>query len=177
MSHVSEVIHGHVASHVFEDDGQIPNNPTLPALVYKGALRLHPADEAEAILELFRKNNWTNGWKDGIYKYHHYHSNTHEVLGVFCGTADIQLGGAEGVCVEIVRGDVVIIPAGVGHKCVRSTDDFLCVGAYPNGMNYDLNYGKMEERSTAISNIANVPLPETDPAFGHEGPLLEYWKK
>ncbi|WP_207536236.1 hypothetical protein [Desertivirga arenae] len=177
MSHVSEVIHGHVASHIFEDDGQFPNNPNLPALVYKGALHLHPGDESQAIVERFKLNNWTNSWKDGIFDYHHYHSNTHEVLGVFCGMADIELGGKEGVCVEIVRGDVVIIPAGVAHKCLKSSDDFLCIGAYPDGSSYDLLKGEPAEHERALANISQVPIPSTDPIFGEEGPLFEYWKK
>lgn len=176
MSNASEVLHGHVSSHVFEDDGLFPNNPKLPALVYKGALFLHPGDDADAIIELFSKNNWTNAWKAGIYDYHHYHSQTHEVLGVFCGMADVQLGGPEGVCVEVYRGDVIIIPAGVSHKCLKSSPDFACVGAYPDGKEYDLNYGKREEREKAIANIASVPLPDKDPVFGDAGPVSEYWK-
>ena len=177
MTHITEVIHGHVASHVFEDDGKFPNNPALPALVYKGALHLHPDDEPEAILELFKRNNWTNGWKNGIYPYDHYHSNTHEVLGIFCGTADLLLGGPEdGVCVEVYRGDVVIIPAGVAHKNLKSSHDFLCVGACAEGREYDINYGKEEERPKVIQNILSVPVAKTDPVFGDTGPLIDCWK-
>lgn len=176
MSNASEVLHGHVSSHIFEDDGLFPNNPKLPALVYKGALFLHPGDDEDAIIRLFGKNNWTNAWTAGIFDCHHYHSVTHEVLGVFCGMADIQLGGPEGVCVEVVRGDVIIIPAGVSHKNLKSTPDFVCIGAYPQGKDYDLNYGKPEERQNAVLNISKVPLPEMDPVFGKEGPLLECWK-
>ena len=176
MNNISDVLHGHLATHVFEDDGSFPNNPHLPALVIKGALHLHPDDDADCIIELFKKNNWTNAWKDGIFDYHHYHSTTHEVLGVFCGTADVQLGGPEGTCVEIHRGDIVVIPAGVAHKNLKSSPDFLCVGAYPEGMDYDMNYGKAEERPQVLENIANVPLPLTDPVFGESGPVLDAWK-
>lgn len=175
MNNISEVLHGHLATHIFEDDGLFPNNPRLPALVYKGALRLHPDDPAECILELFSRNGWTNGWKNGIYDYHHYHSNTHEVIGVFAGTVDVLLGGPEGVCVELTRGDVLILPAGVAHKNLKSSNDFLCVGAYPGGTDYDLNYGKPEERNTAINNIAQVPVPALDPVFGENGPLSSQW--
>jgi len=177
MNNVSEVIHGHVASHILEDDGTFPNNQKCPVLVYKGALHLHPDDRAESIQELFKKNNWTNAWQAGIYDYHHYHSTCHEVLGVFCGVADVQLGGPEGICVELVRGDVLVIPAGVSHKSVKASDDFLCVGAYAEGRNYDMNYGKTEEREKALSNIAAVTLPVSDPVFGADGPLLECWMR
>ncbi len=175
MNNAAEVIHGHIATHVFEDDGMFPNNPRLPVLVYKGALHLHPSDQPEKIMEIFARNNWTNGWKDTVFTYHHYHSKTHEVLGIFCGTADIILGGPEGTCVELNRGDVVIIPAGVAHKCINSSPDFLCVGAYPDGREYDTNYGKAEEREQALANIQTVPLPSTDPVFGSSGPLNERW--
>ncbi len=176
MNSISEILHGHLAHHIFDDDGKFPNNAKLPALVYKGALRLHPDDEADCVIELFKKHNWTNAWKNGIYDYHHYHSTTHEVLGIFCGMADVQLGGPEGTCVELIRGDIVIIPAGVSHKNLKSSKDFLCIGAYADGREYDINYGKPEERPWVLENIAAVPLPKTDPVFGNEGPLLDYWK-
>ena len=161
---------------VLEDDGTFPNNASLPLLVYKGALLLHPDEEPKAIEKVFESNGWTNSWVDGVYDYHHYHSLTHEVLGVFCGVADLQLGGPHGVCVELVRGDVVIIPAGVAHKCTKASHDFTVVGAYPEGKSYDMNYGKEGERPAADENIAKVPLPEKDPVYGSRGGLNEFWK-
>ena len=177
MNNTIQAIHGHVATHVFEDDGIFPNNPHLPVLIYKGALFLHPGDEPESIKDLFEQNGWTNSWKDSVFDYDHYHSTTHEVLGVFSGTADIFLGGTQGTCVELTRGDVVIIPAGVAHRNINGSVDFLCLGAYPEGKPYDMNYGKVEERESAVKNIAEVPIPQTDPVFGPEGSLLSYWKK
>ena len=176
MNKVAEVIHGHVSTDILKDDGQFPNNEKLPLLVYKGALHLYPDDQVEAIIELFKNNNWTNAWKDSVLHEHHYHSNTHEVLGIYCGQADLQIGGPEGVCVELFRGDVIIIPAGVAHKNLSSSRDFLCIGAYPDGLSYDMNYGKDGERPQVLENIKNVPVPNNDPVFGDEGPLLEHWK-
>ncbi|MGX5687534.1 cupin domain-containing protein [Arcticibacter tournemirensis] len=175
MNDKTEVIHGHVVNQIIKDDGIFPNNPNLPVMVYKGAIQLHPDDEPECILALFEKNNWKNGWKNGIYDYHHYHSNTHEVLGIFCGVADVQLGGPEGICVELNRGDVVVLPAGVAHKSLSSSDDFLCVGAYPVGAEYDINYGEENERARAIENISKVKVPLLDPVYGESGPLPEHW--
>lgn len=175
MNGKTEVIHGHIVNQLIDDDGLFPNNPQVPVIVYKGAIQLHPDDEPECMLELFGKNNWTNGWKNGIYDYHHYHSTTHEVLGIFCGTADVQLGGPEGICVELSRGDVVVIPAGIAHKNLDSSADFLCVGAYPDGSEYDINYGKESERAEAIENIRNVKTPLLDPVYGENGPLHEHW--
>lgn len=176
MNTQSEVIRGHVISHILKGDLYFPNNEKFPLLVYKGALLLHPEDEPEAILHRFAINNWTKGWTDGIYDYHHYHSTTHEVIGVFCGTVDVQFGGDDGVCVELSRGDVVVIPAGVAHKNLQSSKDLLCAGAYPDGSSYDIKYGRNGERPEADSNVAVVPLPPTDPVYGFEGPLIEYWK-
>lgn len=175
MNNTAEVIHGHVSKHILEDDGFFPNNPNYPLLVYKRAIHLHPGDEAEIILKTFKNNNWTNGWIDTIYDYDHYHSTTHEVLAIFCGIADVYLGGPQGVTLELARGDVLIIPAGVAHKRINSSHDFLCVGAYPEGRNYDMNYGTKEERSKTIENIKNVPIPKLDPVFGNQGGLLEFW--
>ena len=74
-----------------------------------------------------------------------------------------------------MNGDVIIIPAGVAHKNLGSSGDFRCVGAYPPGQDWDMNYGKAGERPAADENIANVPLPVADPVFGFEGPLMKNW--
>ena len=176
MNNSTSVLHGHVITDILKDDGQFPNNETLPILVYKGSLNLHPSDEAECVVDLFHKNNWTNSWQGGIFDYQHYHSNTHEVMGVVIGRADVQLGGPEGVVIELLRSDVIIIPAGVAHKCLFSTDDFLCVGAYPEGKTFDMNYGEASERPEADEKISKVPIPSTDPIYGDSGPLLDHWK-
>lgn len=174
--HEQTIQKAHVVWHYFEDDGVFPNNPSLPLIVYKGALYLHPSEDSNAIEKVFEDHGWSNAWKSGIFDYHHYHSTTHEVLGVFCGKADIQLGGPDGTCVELVRGDVVVVPAGVAHKCLKASSDFLVVGAYPEGRDYDMNYGKPEERPMADENIKSVPLPNTDPVYGTEGPLVGKWR-
>jgi uncharacterized protein YjlB len=174
-SHDQTIQTAHVICHTFDDDGTFPNNSKLPVIIYKGAFLLHPDEDAPAINEVFEKNNWKNSWEAGIFDYHHYHSITHEVLGVVCGTADIQLGGPEGVCVEVVRGDVVLIPAGVAHKCLKASGDFSVVGAYPNGKDYDLNKGQPGDRPKADENILRVELPDNDPVYGTIGPLKEHW--
>lgn len=166
----------HVTCHILQDDGTFPNNPELPVMVYKGAFLMHPDDDGSVIKRVFESHNWTNSWEGGIYDYHHYHSTTHEVLGVVCGKADIQLGGPEGVCVELVRGDVVVIPAGVAHKCLECSNDFSVIGAYPGGKSYDLNTGKDGERPETDRNIRQVSLPSTDPVYGETGPVSENWK-
>ncbi|MCA0172488.1 cupin domain-containing protein [Bacillus sp. RAR_GA_16] len=155
----------------FDDDGTIPNNPFYPLTLYRAVLENHDA------MTLFNKNNWTNAWKNGVFSYHHYHSNTHEVLGIVQGEASITFGGEKGETIHVKEGDVVIIPAGVGHKKEQASSDFLVVGAYPNGRDHDLKTGEPNERPTVLENIRKVPLPECDPVFGVDGPLKKKWVK
>jgi uncharacterized protein YjlB len=103
-----------VREYRFEDDGRIPNNPTLPLLVYPQALAEHDRNPSRAKV-LLAGNGWGGSWVDGVFPYHHYHSVSHEVLIVVGGSAEITFGGPEGETVEVEAGDVVVIPAGVGH--------------------------------------------------------------
>ncbi len=157
--------------HHFEDDGNIPNNPTLPVVIYPGAFKENP----EEIERVFNQNNWTNSWTDGVFDYHHYHSNAHEVLGVKSGSAKIQLGGESGQTFDVQQGDVIVLPAGTGHKKLSASDDFQVVGAYPNGAEPDLKTGGQDERPEVLEAILDAPLPDSDPVFGKEGPIVNNW--
>lgn len=173
---MSEEARGHgVHEHRFEDDGRIPNNPGLPLLVYPGALEKSERNPSRC-KEKLAGNGWGGAWVNGVFPYHHYHSTSHEVLCVVGGSASIAFGGPEGRVVEVEAGDVVVIPAGVGHKNGGSSGDFSVVGAYPSGQeSYDLRTGADGERPEVLENIRNVPLPETDPLHGRRGPLVELW--
>jgi len=166
-----------VTTHVLTDDGVFPNNALLPLVVYQAAVTLPRHDPAALFEAVFAAHQWSNAWRNGIYGFHHYHSTAHEVLGVFGGQAQVQLGGAEGVVVTIQRGDVVIIPAGVAHKNLGASRDFGVVGAYPQGQQWDTCYGKAGERPRADHNIARVPLPQADPIYGACGPLMQCWQR
>jgi uncharacterized protein YjlB len=139
-------------------------------------LRLPGTHDEKQVTHVFHENGWSNAWTDGIYDYDHYHSITHEVLGVVHGEAHVQLGGASGISMLLEKGDVLVIPAGVAHKKTGGTDDFICVGAYPEGKDYDMNYGKESERPKADENIRALLVPETDPVYGADGPLTRRWK-
>ena len=164
-----------IIAELLTDDGQFPNNPSLPLLLYKGVFDLSEESPALVIEGLFKKNGWGGMWRNGIYDFHHYHSTAHEVLGVCSGWADIQLGGQSGIKVRLEKKDVILIPAGVAHNNLGQSSDFRVVGAYPHGQHWDMNYGNPGERPGADHNIAEVPLPEKDPVYGHSGPVIDYW--
>ncbi len=179
MKSLEEVIQSiqnlNIIRHILPDDGVFPNHALLPLLVYREAIRMPDGQGTAAIKEILETNGWTDAWVDGIYDYHHYHSTAHEVLVISNGTARVQFGGPGGVTVAVEEGDVVIIPAGVAHKKIEDADGFTCVGAYPDGQQYDINYGKQDERPRADENIKRLPLPENDPIYGKDGPLIKNW--
>lgn len=158
----------------FKDDGVFPNSP-LPLLFYRRAIITDAKDPASILEECFARNDWTNSWRNGVYSFPHYHSTTHEVLGVYSGHASLLLGGKQGKNVKVQAGDTIVIPAGVAHQNVDSSDDFGVVGAYPGGRSWDLLRGLPGERPKADRNIAALPLPENDPIYGTEGPLRQIW--
>jgi uncharacterized protein YjlB len=164
-----------VISQIVQDDGTFPNNAAVPLLVYQGAVTIAGRDPAAVFEELFSANQWGSSWRNGIFGFHHYHSTAHEVLGVYGGTAKVQLGGEQGAVFEIKAGDVIIIPAGVAHKNLGSSRDFRIVGAYPRGQSPDMCYGKPGERPEADQQIAGVTMPQADPVYGAQGGLREYW--
>lgn len=158
-------------------DGPFPNNPCLPLILYPGAFLPFGSDPASDIEDRFNTNNWPAAWRNGVYSYHHYHSEAHEALGVYRGTATVQFGGPHGPIIRIEAGDAVVLPAGTAHKLIDASPDFAVVGAYPPGQHPDMCYGKPGERPGADKRIAEVPMPATDPVTGTGGGLLDAWKE
>jgi uncharacterized protein YjlB len=161
-----------IIRYTLPDDGTFPNNPKVPLLIYQQCLCTDDGDEIE---ELFETNRWVNSWQDGILDYHHYHSTAHEVLAVFRGQARLQFGGPSGPTVSVSPRDLIVIPAGVAHKCLEHDKEFTVVGAYPEGQSYDMMKGNPGERPAADERIKDVTLPVTDPIYGSEGALLKNW--
>jgi uncharacterized protein YjlB len=159
----------------FTDDGIFPNS-SFPLLCYRQVLAPDTEDPASTFEERFAENDWTNSWRDGVYSFLHYHSTSHEVLGVYSGAANLRLGGEHGQNVEVQTGDVIVIPAGVAHQNIGASDDFGVVGAYPGGRSWDLLRGVPGERPKADQNIAGLPIPDSDPIYGTKGPLRRVWK-
>ena len=161
--------------YIIHGDNEFPNNDYLPVLIYKQAFDPKKKKLADTIENAFNKNKWTNSWRNGILEQHHYHSNTHEVLGVSAGQCKVQLGGPDGLIFDVTKGDVVILPAGIAHKNLGCSKEFECIGGYPDGIEYDMRYGKPGDRPKTDENIRKVQIPETDPVYGYDGALLTVW--
>lgn len=157
-----------------QDDGTFPNN-SLPVLFYQGAVQPDEGDPCATFEQMFQENGWDGTWRNGIFKYHHYHAEAHEVLGCARGWVRVQLGGPNGKHVRLSAGDVVLLPAGTAHKNREHSPDYLIVGAYPPGQSPDMKHGTPEEYDAAVDAIAEVPMPDTDPVHGRSGGLLEEW--
>ena len=117
---------------------------------------------------VFETNGWGRSWRDTIYDFVHYHSQVHEVLGVALGSAKVELGGVKGRILTVKPGDVVVLPAGTGHRLIEASRDFLVVGAYPEDGTYD-ECTDTRDRTEAINHIAKVPRPSKDPSMGKPG--------
>jgi uncharacterized protein YjlB len=134
-----------------------------------------PADPA-AIERLFAANRWPPAWRNGVHPFQHFHSNAHEALGVARGHAKVQFGGPSGPVLEVQAGDVVVLPAGVGHCNKAASPDLLIVGAYPdNSARPDQHRGKPADHDAVLRNIAAVQRPNADPVQGADGALPRLW--
>jgi uncharacterized protein YjlB len=158
----------------FEKNAWMPNNPRFPAVLYRQALPEGMAIGPKDFEQLFSRNGWEPRWRDGVYGYHHYHTTAHEALGFAGGPARLMLGGPRGREIEVEEGDVLVIPAGVGHCSVRTDKHFLAVGAYPPGQDWDLC--KTMADAAALERIRALPPPRTDPVEGANGMLPGLWR-
>jgi uncharacterized protein YjlB len=168
-----------VIAHLLGPSGAIPNHPKWPLLVYPGAVEISGPDPAVAFERLFDANRWPAAWRNGVYPYHHFHTTAHEALGVYSGEVTVQFGGEDGVSVTARPGDVIVLPAGVGHKKIASRGSLGIVGAYPAGQHADMNVAKLARAAQSAETadaVARVPMPERDPVFGEKGPLFAHWR-
>ncbi|WP_373354510.1 cupin domain-containing protein [Pseudoroseicyclus sp. CXY001] len=152
--------------HTSRPAGHVPNS-RFPLLIHRGAL---PGGGAVEMRALFRGNGWTNNWDyPGIYDYAHYHSTTHECLGVATGWMELELSVSGGVRVRLEAGDVVVMPAGVSHEMTGNSEDVLVVGGYPDGRDWDNMRGeRLDDLAAreAAKRIMMLPIPAKDPVTG-----------
>jgi uncharacterized protein YjlB len=161
-----------VSSVIIPDDGRFPGNAKLPLVLYRSVLETSEHNDFE---DLFHAMGWSGTWRNGIFPYHHYHSTAHEVIGIAAGTVRVQFGGRNGPEFMLNAGDAVVIPAGVAHKNLEHSENYLVIGAYPGGEIWDIHTGIEGERPRSDENIEQVELPKTDPIVGRQGPLIELW--
>jgi uncharacterized protein YjlB len=151
-------------------DEMMPNSP-LPVVIYRDVTA--DGGATRALDALFEANGWRGTWRNGVYDFDHFHSNAHEVLGVGRGSATLQLGGDAGQAVAVEAGDVLVLPAGTGHRRITASADFTMIGAYPPGQeHYDICRARGPEIELRISKLGR---PTTDPVYGSDGPLLSLW--
>lgn len=159
-----------VVAHLLAAGGSIPNHPRWPLLVYPAVL----ADPTpEAFEALFTRNRWPAAWRNGVFPFHHYHPDGHEALGVYSGECTVLFGGDSGVTITARPGDVIVLPAGTGHKKLSSRGSLGIVGAYPEGTHPDTARAFSKHHLEAIAAVA---LPPSDPVCGAGGPLFSYWR-
>jgi uncharacterized protein YjlB len=123
---------------------------------------------ADAARQLLAQHGWGGGWVDSVFGFHHFHSTSHEALAVVSSRATLELGGPQGEEFDVSAGDVLVPPAGTGHRRASSHAGFTVVGAYPAGQeNYDLLRGDdPSEVEAARERIAGLGPPPDDPVGG-----------
>ena len=152
----------------------VPNHPSWPALLLRGVPEA--AEGPRAARRLFQANGWGGAWDWTIYDFHHWHPASHEALAVTGGRAELALGGPGGPSVDVAAGDVLILPAGFGHRRMAASGDFAVTGAYPPGQESpEVRRDDPAAARAAAERIAAVPRPDTDPVDGTAGAVLDHW--
>jgi uncharacterized protein YjlB len=152
---------------LFAKAKDVPNS-RLPVLLFRNIVPHSKLGKADVFRRAFKKNGWVGIWTDTVYDYTHFHSNAHEVLGIAEGKVTLRLGGETGRLVRLKAGDMLLLPAGVGHRRVSDDDGLKVVGAYPRGQShFDI------KRTGRV--VPRVALPKTDPFNGEDGPLTHLW--
>jgi uncharacterized protein YjlB len=158
----------------FRENGRMPNSD-LPVLIYRRVLA--GEDLEQEFRNLFHSNHWGGTWALGIYGYHHFHSNAHEVLGVAAGSATLLLGGEATSPIVVEKGDVIILPAGTGHRRIRDSWNFWVVGAYPHGQEQYDEFTDKRMCTNCALRLRSVEVPARDPVFGKQGSLVRLWTR
>lgn len=151
----------------------MPNSP-LPLVLARGAFARDVTKESAG--EQVRRHGWTGTWVWPVFDYWHYHTTGHEVLVVLSGTARVGFGGEEGQAFGLSRADMVLIPAGVGHRSLDASSDFKVLGAYPPRQDGTVVRAGEKTLDEALAEISTLSLQRRDPATGEEPGILTHWR-
>lgn len=124
-----------VLKHQIPAHGLIPNTSIQgkPLMIYKSAF---PSSTNGSQIEshLSSVGVVTPQWRFPMYGFDHFHSTSHEVLGIAAGKAKLCFGHQDNpkrVEEVLQKGDVIIMPAGVSHRMIEDLDGgFSMVGRY-----------------------------------------------
>src|SRR5215211_6574606 len=116
----------------FGKGSDVPNS-RLPVLLFRSVLALKASGKGRSFRQVFKRNGWAGVWTDTVYDYTHFHSNAHEVLGIAEGRVTVKLGGEDGRIFRLKPGDMLVLPAGIGHRRLGRDEGLKVIGAYPPG--------------------------------------------
>ncbi|KAE8147836.1 RmlC-like cupin domain-containing protein [Aspergillus avenaceus] len=164
-----------VTTRQIPDWERVPNTSiqSKPLMIYHQAFDASTNQLQDHLLEI---GEVIPQWVYSMYKQTHFHSTTHEVLAVVSGQARLCFGGEgnPGRFEPIVRrGDLIIVPAGVGHRLLDDvgSESFQMVGAYPRNKDWDMCYGAPDEEEK-VNSIERLGWFQKDPLYGPDGPAL-----
>ncbi|KAI9711653.1 MAG: hypothetical protein M1812_007086 [Candelaria pacifica] len=166
-----------ISKHQIPAYGLIPNTSiqNKPLLIYHSAF---PNSTSASAIEshLSQIGVVTPQWRYTMFTTTHFHSTAHEVLCISSGRARLCFGGEDNskkVESEVTKGDVVVVPGGVGHRLLEDLDGgFEMVGSYEAGKSWDMCYGKKGEEKK-IESISKLGWFDKDPVYGDGGPAMD----
>ncbi|ORY24789.1 RmlC-like cupin domain-containing protein [Naematelia encephala] len=166
-----------VTKHHIPAYGSFPNTSLQhhPLLIYHGCF---PSSVTASSVEAHLTSTGVvaPAWRFPMYRQHHYHSTTHEVLVVTSGAARLCFGGGGNpgkVEQQVDQGDVMVVPAGVAHAMIEDHGGFQMVGSYPvGGEQWDMCTGEEGEKGEAWKRIQKLRWFDRDPVYGDQGPTI-----
>lgn len=119
-----------VSQHHIPAFQRIPNTSiqNKPLMIYHSAFPHAGASQIES--HLSKVGVVSPQWRYTMYSDTHFHSTSHEVLAIASGSARCCFGGESNpnrVEPTLQKGDVVIVPAGVGHRLLEDYGGFQVI--------------------------------------------------
>ena len=126
-----------VLTHQIPAHGLTPNTSLQhkPLLIYRSAFPPTSASASSIESHLSSVGVVTPQWRYTMYSTSHFHSTSHEVLGIAAGKAKLCFGHEDNpkrVEEVLGRGDVIVVPAGVAHRLLEDLEGgftMVCLGA------------------------------------------------